>query len=51
LIPGFYGAIFSLEWKDALRKRFCMAAPRRQKQANWRPVGIAVSKDGALLLK
>ncbi len=33
LIPGFDGALFSLEWRDALWDRFYMAAPRRQRQS------------------
>jgi hypothetical protein len=33
LIPGFDGATFSLEWKDALWARFSMEAPRRQKRS------------------
>ncbi len=33
LIPGFDGAIFSHEWKDALWDRFTMGAPRRQRQS------------------
>src|SRR6056297_696340 len=28
LIPGFVGAIHSMEWKDALWDRYVMAAPR-----------------------
>ena len=28
LIPGFDGAIHSLEWKDTLWDKFVMAAPR-----------------------
>ena len=31
LIPDFDGAIFSLEWKEALWARFFMAAPQRQR--------------------
>src|SRR5689334_10166558 len=27
LVPGFDGALFSLEWKDALWVKFCMGAP------------------------
>jgi AcrR family transcriptional regulator len=33
LIPGFDGAIFSREWKDALWARFSTAAPQRQRQS------------------
>ena len=33
LIPGFDGALFSLEWKDALWARFSMGAPARQRQS------------------
>ncbi len=29
LIPGFDGALFSSEWKDALWARFCTGAPLR----------------------
>ena len=32
LIPGFDGALFSLEWKDALWARFCTGAPPRQRR-------------------
>ena len=32
LVPGFDGALFSREWKDAPWDRFCTAAPRRQRQ-------------------
>lgn len=31
-IPGFDGAIFSLEWKEALWARFCTGAPPRQRR-------------------
>jgi hypothetical protein len=33
LIPDFDGAIFSLEWKEALWDRFCMEAPQRLRQS------------------
>ena len=33
LIPDFDGAIFSLEWKEALWDRFYTAAPPRQRQS------------------
>ncbi|AWN44743.1 universal stress protein [Methylobacterium durans] len=33
LIPGFDGAVFSREWKDALWARFSTGAPRRQRQS------------------
>ena len=33
LIPGFDGALFSREWKDALWDRFFTAAPQRQRQS------------------
>ena len=33
LIPGFDGAIFSTDWKDALWARFSMGAPRRQRRS------------------
>jgi len=33
LIPGFDGALFSQEWRDALWARFYMAAPRRQRRS------------------
>jgi hypothetical protein len=33
LIPGFDGAVFSHERKDALWVRFTTAAPRRQRQS------------------
>ena len=33
LIPGFDGAIFSIEWKEALWVRFSMGAPRRQRRS------------------
>ncbi|PMR89094.1 hypothetical protein C1H21_08545 [Xanthomonas arboricola pv. juglandis] len=33
LIPGFDGALFSLEWKEALWARFCMGAPPRQRRS------------------
>jgi len=33
LIPGFDGAIFSHEWKEALWARFYMGAPRRQRRS------------------
>jgi hypothetical protein len=33
LIPGFNGAIFSLEWKDALWSRFFTGAPQRQRRS------------------
>src|SRR3954453_1567179 len=32
LVPGFDGALFSLEWKDALWAKFCMGAPARRRQ-------------------
>src|SRR3954463_7903669 len=33
LIPGFDGAVFSPEWKDALWVRFTMGAPQRQRRS------------------
>jgi hypothetical protein len=33
LVPGFNGALFSWEWKDALWDRFFTAAPRRQRRS------------------
>src|SRR5882672_1459485 len=33
LIPGFDGALFSREWKDALWDKFFTAAPQRQRQS------------------
>ncbi|RFF42591.1 hypothetical protein DZD52_01295 [Xanthomonas nasturtii] len=33
LIPGFDGALFSHEWKEALWARFCMGAPLRQRRS------------------
>ncbi len=33
LVPGFDGALFSKEWKDALWARFSTAAPQRQRQS------------------
>lgn len=33
LVPAFDGALFSLEWKEALWDKFCMAAPQRQRQS------------------
>jgi hypothetical protein len=33
LIPGFDGAVFSLEWKDALWARFSMGAPPRRRRS------------------
>jgi hypothetical protein len=33
LIPAFDGAIFSVEWKDALWARFFMEAPRRRRRS------------------
>ncbi len=33
LIPGFDGAIFSQEWKEALWARFTTQAPQRQRQS------------------
>jgi hypothetical protein len=33
LIPGFDGAVFSREWKDALWAKFCTAAPARRRQS------------------
>jgi hypothetical protein len=33
LIPGFDGAIHSVEWKEALWDNFFSAAPERQKQS------------------
>ncbi|CAP57798.1 hypothetical protein GDI3855 [Gluconacetobacter diazotrophicus PA1 5] len=33
LVPGFGGALFSHEWKDALWARFTTEAPRRQRQS------------------
>jgi hypothetical protein len=32
LVPGFDGALFSLEWKDALWAKFSMGAPARRRQ-------------------
>src|SRR4051812_24877720 len=32
LVPGFDGALFSLEWKDALWAKFFMGAPARRRQ-------------------
>src|SRR4051794_21573102 len=32
LVPGFDGALFSSEWKDALWAQFCMGAPARRRQ-------------------
>jgi hypothetical protein len=33
LVPGFDGALFGQEWKDALWARYCTAAPARQRQS------------------
>lgn len=33
LIPGFDGAVFSQEWKEALWARFTMGAPQRQRRS------------------
>ncbi len=33
LVPAFDGALFSLEWRDALWDRFYTAAPKRQRQS------------------
>jgi hypothetical protein len=33
LIPGFDGALFSPEWRDALWDRFCTAAPQRLRRS------------------
>ncbi|CAI9122289.1 hypothetical protein, partial [Brytella acorum] len=33
LVPGFDGALFSREWKEALWARFTTEAPRRQRQS------------------
>ena len=33
LIPDFDGAVFSMEWKDALWARFSTAAPQRQRRS------------------
>ncbi|BCH63280.1 hypothetical protein RvVAT039_04960 [Agrobacterium vitis] len=33
LIPDFNGALFSLEWKEALWARFYTVAPQRQRQS------------------
>jgi hypothetical protein len=33
LIPGFDGALFSRDWKDALWARFFTAAPQRQRSS------------------
>jgi hypothetical protein len=33
LIPGFDGAVFSREWKDALWARFTTGAPPRQRRS------------------
>src|SRR3954452_8297955 len=32
MVPGFDGALFSLEWKDALWAKFYMGAPARRRQ-------------------
>jgi hypothetical protein len=32
LVPGFDGAFFSPEWKEALWAKFCMGAPARLRQ-------------------
>jgi hypothetical protein len=33
LIPGFDGALFTREWKDALWARFTTAAPQRLRRS------------------
>jgi hypothetical protein len=33
LIPAFDGALFSIEWKEALWARFFTAAPQRQRRS------------------
>src|SRR5215208_234072 len=33
LIPGFDGALFSLEWRDALWARYSMGAPPRERRS------------------
>jgi hypothetical protein len=33
LIPGFDGAFFTSEWKEALWARYSMGAPQRQRQS------------------
>ena len=33
LIPGFDGAVFSREWKEALWAKFSTAAPQRRRQS------------------
>ena len=33
LVPAFDGALFSIEWKEALWARFCTAAPQRRRQS------------------
>jgi hypothetical protein len=33
LIPGFDGAIFSMDWRDALWAKFYTEAPRRQRRS------------------
>jgi hypothetical protein len=33
LIPGFDGAVFSREWKEALWAKFTMEAPQRQRRS------------------
>lgn len=33
LVPGFDGALFSQQWKDALWVRFSTGAPARQRQS------------------
>ena len=50
LIPAFGGAIFSLEWKEALWDRFFMAAPQRQRQSVRCPAGdcAAIAERGAI---
>jgi hypothetical protein len=50
LIPGFDGAIFSLEWKEALWARYFTAAPRRLRQSVRCPAGdcVAIAERGAI---
>jgi hypothetical protein len=50
LIPAFDGAIFSLEWKEALWDRFFTVAPRRLRQSVRCPAGdcTAIAERGAI---
>ena len=43
--PDFDGALFSIEWKEALWARFCTAAPRQQRRSLDRLVGEAKLAD------